>query len=46
MIKFVHNKSRKVVESEYPSAYKIVKVDGGHAVFDYETDYKIWKNQK
>lgn len=38
-------KNRAAVVAAYPAA-KIVKVDGGWAVFDYMTDYVSWKNQK
>lgn len=39
-------KNRAAVVAAYPSAAKIVKVDGGWAVFEYMTDYETWKNQK
>ena len=39
-------KTRKAVVKAYPLASKIVKVTGGWAVFEFITDYEIWKNQK
>ncbi|MBR2771266.1 MAG: hypothetical protein IKD78_04550 [Bacteroidales bacterium] len=39
-------KNRKAVSEAYPAATKIVKVCGGWMVFDFWTDYEIWKNQK
>lgn len=43
---FVANENRKEVVNLYPSAAKIVKVCGGYKVFEFVTDYEIWKNQK
>jgi hypothetical protein len=43
---FIPCKNRKEAVSEFPEAYKILKVDGGYAVFFYVTDYNIWRNQK
>jgi hypothetical protein len=39
-------KTRKNVVAAYPAAAKIVKVCGGWAVFEFFTDYEIWRNQK
>ena len=39
-------KNRKAVADKYPAAAKITKVCGGWAVFEFWTDYEIWKNQK
>lgn len=44
--KFIETKNRKEVEKEYPSAAKIVKVEGGYMVFAFLQDYNTWKNQK
>ena len=42
---FVRNEIRKEVVAQYPSAAKIVKVNGGYMVFDCVGDYQTWKNQ-
>jgi hypothetical protein len=42
----VTNQSRKQVVEQYPSAVKVVKVDGGYAVFESWPDYTTWRNQK
>lgn len=39
-------KNRAAVVADYPTAAKIVKVEGGWAVFETATDYKTWENQK
>jgi hypothetical protein len=39
-------RTRKQVEADYPGATKIRKVCRGWMVFDFATDYEIWKGQK
>jgi hypothetical protein len=39
-------KTRKDVAKSYPDAAKIVKVCGGWMVFEYITDYEVWRKQK
>lgn len=39
-------KSRAEVAKSYPSAVKILRVDGGWIVFETYTDYETWRNQK
>lgn len=39
-------KNLKEVESEFPAAVKIVKVEGGWVVFETWPDYVIWTEQK
>ena len=46
MIKYVNGKTRKQVKEEYPDHVKIVKVEGGYAVFETWDDYETWRNQK
>lgn len=41
-----HYKSRTAVAAEYPAAAKIAKASGGWMVFDFYTDYLVWKKQK
>lgn len=36
----------QAVSDEYPSASKIIEVDGGWMVFDYLADEETWKAQK
>ena len=38
--------NRKAVVAAYPSATVIRKVCGGWMVFEYASDYEIWKGQK
>lgn len=38
--------SRREVVAEYPEAAKIVRVEGGWAVFDTYEDYETWRRQK
>jgi hypothetical protein len=38
-------KNRKDVSATYPAAAKIVKVSGGWAVFEFLSDYEMWKAQ-
>ena len=41
-----HYKSRAAVAAEYPAAVKIAKTFGGWMVFEFYTDYLVWKKQK
>ena len=41
-----HYKSRAAVAAEYPAAAKIVKTFGGWMMFEFYTDYLVWKKQK
>lgn len=43
---FIANTNRKAVIAQYPSAAKIVKVEGGYKVFETMTDYQTWIGQK
>ena len=43
---FVANTNHKEVAAEYPSAAKIVKVEGGYHVFMTINEYETWKKQK
>ena len=38
--------SRKEAVERNPGAVKIVKVEGGYAIFDSDQDFQTWKNQK
>ena len=38
--------TRLHVRNFYCGAWKIVKCCGGWNVFDYQTDYETWRNQK
>ena len=46
MIKYANGKTRKQVKEEYPDHAKIVKVDGGYAIFETWDEYYTWRNQK
>ena len=43
---FVANENRKQVMADHPEAAKIVKVCGGHMVFETTEAYETWKKQK
>lgn len=46
MINFIECENLKEAREAYPSACKIQKVCGGYMVFEFVSDYEIWKNQK
>lgn len=39
-------KDRKAVAEAYPAAAKIIKVEGGWAVFETLAEYETWRRQK
>ena len=39
-------KSRKAVELAHPEADKILRVEGGWAVFATLADYNMWRSQR
>ena len=39
-------KTRRQVVAANPGAAKIVKVCGGWMIFDYATDYEVWREQE
>lgn len=39
-------KTRKAVAAAYPAAVKIVRVCGGWAVFEFWTDYELWRRTR
>jgi len=45
-MKYIQEATRLQVKAQYADAYKIVKVDGGYAVFFTADEYKTWVNQK
>ena len=48
-MKFVREEDyagRRAVVAEHPEAVKIVRVEGGWAVFDTYEDYEMWRRQK
>lgn len=47
-MKFISSDEHKAgyARREYPDAYRIVRVDGGWAVFFTADEYETWKRQK